>query len=143
MEEFECIVCCELPIVPMETSCCGTIICEDCGKQLKDVCPNRCNDEPFSLQRNRFVERKLKSVKTKCAFCDYEASRGDMERHMQSCQYNWDKIAVYNEKIHSCILYKMNKKNRWQCDGKFIVDGGCEQGKKSKLAFDGGNAWYC
>ena len=75
MEEFECLVCCELPIIPMETSCCGTILCEECSVKLKGKqCPNRCEGDTFSTQRNRFVERMLRNVKTKCAFCDHEAT---------------------------------------------------------------------
>ena len=36
--EFKCIVCYELPLEVMETSCCGVIICSECAVKLNS-CP--------------------------------------------------------------------------------------------------------
>ena len=47
-QEFECIVCTEIPLVVKETQCCGAIICEECGQLLK-ICPQRCSEEEIRL----------------------------------------------------------------------------------------------
>ena len=40
-DDIECIVCTNIPVEVMETKCCGSIICKECGSKLKS-CPIRC-----------------------------------------------------------------------------------------------------
>ena len=62
---------------------------------------------------------------------------------MEACEKNWDKKAIFNPDLHSCMLYKQDKHNTWVCDGRKIKNGGCRKSGLTKVRINGKFSWYC
>lgn len=50
---------------------------------------------------------------------------------------------MYNENLHECMLYRVEKANSWACDGRRIINGGCKTNGVKRQVFKEGSSWYC
>ncbi|CAI2375696.1 unnamed protein product [Moneuplotes crassus] len=141
-EDLECIVCTEVPIEVKETPCCGVIICGNCGPKLKQ-CPNRCSEDPISLQKNMFLQRMVNQMPSECEYCQKEVHRKALIAHHSVCPKNLLRDVIINEALHCCPLYKQEKLNTWFCDGSKMVEGFCAKTGRSKRDNEGGPSWFC
>ena len=141
-DSLECMVWLEIPIKALETGCWGVLLCQAWGPNLKQ-CPNRCPKDNFILQENKFLQRMLSGVPVKCDFCTKEFSRKAISAHKSIWEANIAKSMVYNENLHSCVLYKTQKENSWFCDGsKIIIDGWANSGK-TPIEINKDESYYC
>mgnify|MGYP007133183860 CR=1 FL=1 len=117
-------VCTNIPIEVMETKCCGSIICADCGKKLTK-CPIRCETTKFKLKVNKFLQWKVNDLPAECEFCEKQYPIWEILEHKKKCEMNIYKEVIFNEFLHTCPLYKTTMMNAWCCDGWRIKNNGC------------------
>ncbi|KAL0221730.1 hypothetical protein RCL1_001584 [Eukaryota sp. TZLM3-RCL] len=82
MSNFECPICLNICLNPVETSCCHYLFCSSC--QLTGACP-MCRQANVSFTVNHFVRRVLHSLPINCFYCNHKTTRGDLVVHLRSC----------------------------------------------------------
>jgi len=126
-----------------ETGCCGAIICETCGPQLKK-CPNRWTSDGIglALNVNKFIQRMINHIKAPCEYCKQEFTRSEISDHKENCEQNKLKPVVMNPALHWCVLYKKEKSNDWFWDGLRLVNHGWALTGTSKRVIKKHVSWY-
>ena len=138
-EEYECIICTEIPLKVMETSCWGTLIWDKWGVKLKE-CPNKWTKN-LELRENNFIQRKINQIPVKWEFWEESIPRKTISAHQSICNENPVKPAVMNNALHSCILSMKEKKDKWYCESWMMVGDGCVTSGKEISYSNKGIAW--
>lgn len=86
-DEFDCLICSEVALDPMECDFCGKIFCKICisdwiSKNPVAKCPNRCTSQITPI-RSKALLKVYKNLDVKCSNpkCDEILKLGDLDAH--------------------------------------------------------------
>ena len=140
-EEFECIICTEIPFKVLETGCWGVLICDKWGDKLKSW-PNNCTKK-IELTENKFIQRKINQIPMKCEHCSNEFPRKNISAHQAICEMNPLRPVILNSALHSWVLSMKAKETEWFCQASMMITDGCVQSGKEIVSRNKGAAWTC
>ena len=98
MESFECPICIERFIEPIECLSCNNNFCKKHVKGFNDVCPV-CRASPFSYRNNVWLSRAISNFNFpyKCSLCDFEGHEESFWLHLIE-QHKNNIINYFNKK---------------------------------------------
>ena len=86
--QHECAVCLMTLREPYLTDCCGNSFCRLCIQRVQSnklPCP-LCNETPFNIFPNKWLQRSLREFQVYCAFkksgCEWSGKLGELEKHL-------------------------------------------------------------
>ncbi len=85
---LRCPVCCRVAHEPVETSCCGHVLCRCCCKRVKELgksCPV-CRNDYFEGCESRLAARLIGVCDVTCPFCEVSLPQSCLKDHFnQTC----------------------------------------------------------
>lgn len=99
MENFECPICIERYIEPIECLYCNNNFCKKHIKGFNNVCP-LCKKSPFKFRENIWLSRTISNIdfSYKCSLCGFESNQTLFWSHLIEEHKN-DIINHFNQKI--------------------------------------------
>lgn len=90
-DEFDCLICSEVALEPMECDSCGQIFCKICindwiSKNPAVKCPKRCTSSIIPI-RSKALLKVYKNLDIRCANpkCEKILKLGDLAPHEEIC----------------------------------------------------------
>ncbi len=102
---LRCPVCCRIANRPVETSCCGHVICYRCLSRVQELqmgCPI-CRCESVQGQTNRLARRLIGVCDIKCPCCEVGLPESCLTDHLNTCP-------EYPLICHICLEHSIPRK---------------------------------
>jgi hypothetical protein len=115
LDGLMCSICLNLCEVPVETNCCHNLLCKQCVISQTN-CP-LCRKK-LKYTESILAKRLIDSIPTKCEYCNYETTRGEMNTHKSKCElmkfecpvckvkFAKNKLILHLNEMHSNLVSK-------------------------------------
>ena len=92
--DYDCIICLEICVAAVESTCCGNLFCEVCVRGMRR-CPI-CRDFPFKTTTNKYIRKMIGRMKLACPKCKLLVQRDSILDHDQLCEMRKVQCAARN-----------------------------------------------